>query len=156
MTYISDLFKKNDYSSISKILKKKLFVDISIKNIRQINKIIKLKKHMMLSYRCNKSLGEKKKLYFLFLKKNDVLSLSIVSAYTIYFIILGSLLDNMCIMNKQIRLNNIYDDKKICYNLRLIENLTLQDINYKYFYENEENEYKKILFKSFFNKLEVI
>ena len=101
----------------------------------------------------------KKKLYFLFLKKNDVLSLSIVSAYTIYFIILGSLLDNMCIMNKQIRLNNIYDDKKICYNLRLIENLTLQDINYKYFYENEENEeneYKKILFKSFFNKLEVI
>ena len=37
-------------------------------------------------------------------------------------------------MNKQIRLNNNYNDKKICYNFKLIENLTLQDINYRYFF----------------------
>ena len=122
MTYINNLFLKNDYSSINKILKKKISVNISIKNIKQMNKIIKLNKHMMLSYKCNKSLNEKKNIYFSLLKNNDALSLSIASAYTIYFIILGSFLDNICIMNKEIRINNNYNDKKICYNFKLIKN----------------------------------
>ena len=168
MTYINNLFFKNDYSSINKILKKKISVNISIKNIKQMNKIIKLNKHMMLSYKCNKSLNEKKNIYFSLLKNNDALSLSIASAYTIYFIILGSFLDNICIMNKEIRINNNYNDKKICYNFKLIENLELQDINYKYFFNNNilmkkdyiekevlQKKYKKMLLKSFFNKLEV-
>ena len=126
--------------------------------------------HMMLSCNTNKLINEKKVIYIRLLNNIDKLSMSLLSAYTIYFAIICYLLDKIRIMNNRIRTNKDYDDKKICSILKLIDNLKLTDINYKHFFlvkddniidskcrdMNVFNHKNEIICKSLFKKLEII
>ena len=134
------LFKKNDYTFISIFLKKKLNLNLSLKHIKLLTKFLNCEhKNMMLCCKTNKSISQKKNLYFNFLKFNDVFSLSILNAYTIYFITISSLLEKIKNMNSDIRINNAYDDKKIENYFKICNNLKLNNINYENFFLKKED-----------------
>jgi len=138
--YIYFCFKKKKYSKINKFINEILNIKITRKDIKLLCNFIYKNTHMMLSYNMNKRLKQKKILYLKLLTcKYDFIVLSLLSAYTIYFYTIMTLLKNIYQMNNQIRINNLYDDKKIELYFNVIENTKLSDINYNIFLKKNIN-----------------
>ena len=139
MLYIGNFLKKNNYFRISEILKRRINIDFSTEILKLITDILRKDSHMMLSLESNKKIREKKKLFFKFLKNNDIISKSLVSCYIIYFIVLSYLLKNVDDMNCKLRNDLLYCSNEINDYLDTVNKLKLNNINYQSFLEKKYN-----------------
>ena len=139
MLYIGNFLKKNNYFRISEILKRRINIDFSTEILKLITDILRKDSHMMLSLESNKKIREKKKLFFKFLKNNDIISKSLVSCYIIYFIVLSFLLKNVDDMNCKLRNDLLSCSNEINDYLDTVNKLKLNNINYQSFLEKKYN-----------------